>query len=71
MKALKSKVTKKVEKLVKEGDSKATGDTGGIDPPSRPQSSLAIVPSESTPPTLERRKSDGKHTGLLVLRIGS
>ena len=66
MKALKSKIAKKVNKIFKDGNSKATGDTGSIDPPSRTQSSLAIGPSELTPPTLERRKSDSKHTGLLL-----
>jgi len=66
MKALKSKITKKVKKIFMDGDSKVTGDTGNIDPPSRPQSALSIRPSESTPATLERRKSDGKQTGLLV-----
>ena len=62
MKALTSKITKKVKKFLKEDDGQTTDGTGSIDPPSRPQSSLAISSSESTPPTLERQKADGKHT---------
>jgi len=59
----KSKFAKKVKGFLKGGSEDASGDTTGIDPPSRPQSSLAIRPSESVPPTLERRKSDGERPG--------
>ena len=54
MKAFKSKITKEVNKIFREGDSKATGNTGSIDPPSRPQSSFAIRPSVGFPGKQEK-----------------
>ena len=70
MKAFKkSNFAKKVKGFLICGSDGATGDTGRIDPPSRPHSSLAIRPSEAIPPTSERRKSDGENrSGQFTLR---
>lgn len=62
LKKLKNKVVKPAKDFLKRDDSKARRDsqTAGVDPPSRPRSSLGIGSSEPAPLSLQRRGSDGK-----------